>query len=421
MEPSTEHIILLTKQRHLETLDELAVHIDFVEILGAIIHQLQIERGASCLYLASAGTRFGHERSDIIAQNHQLPHQFGDALRLHLDCDSANAQQLNLISWILLGFEQLTALRHAVTLLKVSFPDCLKAYSELIHNFIALIFEITDNTLNSTISAYLVALYNLVHGKEYAGQERAVGAYMFGSGHIDPAHQAKLAGLIELQERHFELYTQFATSPHQATWLALEQSPLQAQHQSLRQPLLKNKAGAVLEAQVGQVWFETCSERLTRIWEIQQSFMQMMKKRLLLLQAQAQQELVSTRHTLQRLQVQQNGRQPLQANDFKLSAPVAHAFAFMQAQEQIAYPIESIMALLQQQSQQIAEIEMELSETKQALSERKHIERAKGMLMQQQDMSEVEAYKWLRRTAMDQNRKLVEVAENVIQLCRQRG
>lgn len=421
MEYSTEHIILLTKQRHLETLNKLASHIDFVEILGAIIHQLQTERGASCLYLASGGKRFGQERSDIIAQNTTLPHHFGEALRLHLDCSAANAQQLNLVSWILLGFEQLTALRRAVTLLKVSFPECLKAYSQLINNFIALIFEITDNTLNSKISAYLVALYNLVHGKEYAGQERAVGAYMFGSGLVDATLQAKLIALIELQDRHFDLFNQFATAPHQASWSAFEKSALQVQHQALRQQLLKSKPDATLEPQSGQVWFDTCSQRLTRIWEMQQTFMQMMKQRLLQLQTTAQQELESTRHALDALQKQRDQHMPLHADDFKLSAPLEHAFAFMQVQDHSVYPIESIMALLQQQSQQIAEIEIELSETKQALSERKHIERAKGLLMQQQGFSEVEAYKWLRRTAMDQNRKLIEVAENVIQLYRQRA
>jgi len=33
-------------------------------------------------------------------------------------------------------------------------------------------------------------------------------------------------------------------------------------------------------------------------------------------------------------------------------------------------------------------------------------------------VDEVEAYKWMRKTAMDQNRKLIDVAENIIALHR---
>lgn len=48
------------------------------------------------------------------------------------------------------------------------------------------------------------------------------------------------------------------------------------------------------------------------------------------------------------------------------------------------------------------------------LSERKLVERAKGLLMQYHKLPEAEAYSLLRRSAMQGNRKLVEVAREVI-------
>jgi response regulator NasT len=56
----------------------------------------------------------------------------------------------------------------------------------------------------------------------------------------------------------------------------------------------------------------------------------------------------------------------------------------------------------------------ELDRTKQALDERKLVERAKGILMKQRSLSEDEAYTLLRKAAMSDNRRLVEVAEAVI-------
>ena len=56
----------------------------------------------------------------------------------------------------------------------------------------------------------------------------------------------------------------------------------------------------------------------------------------------------------------------------------------------------------------------ELEETRNKLAERKVIEKAKGLLMQQKGYSEEEAYQALRKLAMDRNQRLAEVARNVI-------
>jgi two-component system, response regulator / RNA-binding antiterminator len=58
----------------------------------------------------------------------------------------------------------------------------------------------------------------------------------------------------------------------------------------------------------------------------------------------------------------------------------------------------------------------ELEKSRAALNDRKRIERAKGLLMTHRDLSEEEAYKTLRRMAMDQNKRLVDVAEAVLNL-----
>jgi response regulator NasT len=56
----------------------------------------------------------------------------------------------------------------------------------------------------------------------------------------------------------------------------------------------------------------------------------------------------------------------------------------------------------------------ELQATKQALEERKVIDRAKGLLMKARGIDEDAAYALLRKTAMDQNKKVVEVAQALV-------
>ena len=57
------------------------------------------------------------------------------------------------------------------------------------------------------------------------------------------------------------------------------------------------------------------------------------------------------------------------------------------------------------------QMQSELDAAKQALEDRKTIDRAKGILMRQRGISEEEAYNLLRKTAMGQSRKVIDVAQ----------
>jgi response regulator NasT len=56
----------------------------------------------------------------------------------------------------------------------------------------------------------------------------------------------------------------------------------------------------------------------------------------------------------------------------------------------------------------------ELSDTRQKLAERKVIERAKGLLMARQRLSEDQAYQKLRSMAMNKKLKLAEIAQRIL-------
>ena len=61
-----------------------------------------------------------------------------------------------------------------------------------------------------------------------------------------------------------------------------------------------------------------------------------------------------------------------------------------------------------------ARLQAELDSAKDALQERKVIDRAKGVLMKAKKLTEEEAYALLRKTAMNENKKIVEIAQSVL-------
>ncbi|MYM55808.1 ANTAR domain-containing response regulator [Thalassovita mangrovi] len=62
----------------------------------------------------------------------------------------------------------------------------------------------------------------------------------------------------------------------------------------------------------------------------------------------------------------------------------------------------------------VRQMRTELAETRRALEERKVIDRAKGLLMKAKGIDEDAAYALLRKTAMDQGRRVAEVAEALV-------
>ena len=94
----------------------------------------------------------------------------------------------------------------------------------------------------------------------------------------------------------------------------------------------------------------------------------------------------------------------------------AYIVAGLQA-ERIRPILEVAMARFQHEQalrQELANTRSELHELSAALQDRKVIDRAKTLLMQRQQLSEEAAYAKLRKTAMDKNLKILEVAQRML-------
>jgi AmiR/NasT family two-component response regulator len=65
--------------------------------------------------------------------------------------------------------------------------------------------------------------------------------------------------------------------------------------------------------------------------------------------------------------------------------------------------------------EEIKKLQDELKSTKNALEARKHIEKAKGILMDRMNLKEVEAMKRLQKMSRDKNKKLVVIANELIE------
>jgi response regulator NasT len=76
--------------------------------------------------------------------------------------------------------------------------------------------------------------------------------------------------------------------------------------------------------------------------------------------------------------------------------------------------ITSILDLCISRFNAFSRLQTELDRAKGALEERRIIDRAKGVLMQARKLTEEQAYALLRKTAMNENKKIADIAQSVL-------
>lgn len=421
---SVSRLVLRARGLEIDAVRHLAGRAELVDVIGQLIHALQRERGATSLFLASQGQRFGEVRQTTIAEARPIEAQLRSCFEVQLDpSQGASARMLSLMAWVLLGLDALDDLRAQIDRRALSAHDSVAAYSRLIAGLVELIVHVADAALLPGISRRLVAFLHLVQGKEAAGQERAVGALLFASGQCSEAHQHRLVHLMDAQDRNFQVFAEFAEPSLRSRWELQQLTPGMAKLERMRRTLCTAKPAAALDSNLSDPWFEVCSDRIAELWQLQVELVRQLREDCEAQIRQAEQELQDSEGLLRHL------RDNPPAHTHAVECFFDVALPLQTVPELIAPPSmprpasatestepPSLVELLQSQSERLVRMESELEAARRALHERKVIERAKGVLMSRLGLNEEAAFRALQKTSMDQNRRLLDVAEATLSL-----
>jgi hypothetical protein len=399
----------------IDELDQLARTSALVATIGRLVHALQRERGLSNVFLASGGRRFAVERAEQSAVCLRME----EAVRAgfdRLDADAGGigngARLFSRIAWVLPGLDALPALRGRIGALELSAAEATAAFIKLIAGLLAVVFEAADGATDPEVSRLLVAMFNFMQGKEFAGQERACGAAAFASGRNDADRQQQWLHLIESQERCFQVFAGFAGEAMAERWRA-SQSPAQlAEQERLRRIACAAPAGVALDPELSSAWFDCCSRRIDAMQSIEECLAADLRSICEGRIARARAELQAHEALLARLPADEAAPSAAFFDEPPVEPSPSPALG---TSATYGRQLErSILEMVQEQSQRLQAMSEELDTVRAALNERKLVERAKGLLMAHRRLSEEEAHKMLRGTAMSQGRRLVEVAESVL-------
>ncbi|MDP2418690.1 MAG: nitrate- and nitrite sensing domain-containing protein [Hydrogenophaga sp.] len=416
------NFLVAAKRCEIAALQALALTSALVNVTGRLVHGLQRERGLSNLYLGSHGARFAPERQAQIGECQSAESDLRACFD-SLDTESAavgnGARLFSRIAYVLHGLDALPGLRAQVAQHNWTARKTTDAYVRLIAGLLAVVFEAADSATDPEISRLLVARFNFMQGKEFAGQERAAGSALYACGRADANEQQRLLHLIESQERCLQVFTEFSSATLGALWAQSQPSNTLAELERMRRVLCTAAHGATLDASQSPVWFACCSLRIDRMKVVED---QLAGELLRVCEC----KIAAAQHDLQAFSaLNPSARQEADTLSFfkephalidpKGLTSNAGAPPLTPTLQGYGLHLErSILELVQEQARRLQSMADELDTVRASLNERKLVERAKGLLMAHRQLSEEEAHKTMRQMAMNQNRRLVEVAEAVL-------
>ncbi|SDO11530.1 nitrate regulatory protein [Vreelandella arcis] len=407
---SAQQLLLTAKRCDIDNLTHLATTCEIVGDISHFIHMLQRERGASTIFLVSQGVRFKQRRA-----TYQQHSQDAEALmRRRLEAlgeearPQAAARLLRRIANVWYALDELSALRHAIDTFAITPDAATQAFNRLTSGLLAIVFEAADTAIDPDITRTLVAIFHLMQGKELAGQERACGAFGFTQGHFDNAHSSLLTQLITDQQRCFDTFVEFAPSEAQQRW-EQELSPRTLSGiGQLRDIACQRATHPDTSDSLGETWYELTTLRIDSIKRVEDALNDQ-------LTALCHCKINQAHAALEKAKADPcaNALSPCaQLLALSSTEPLGDLTA-----NALDSPLgRSLIELAQAQSSRLQGLSDELENTRKALRERKLIERAKGLIMAHQEMTEEEAYRFLRTTSMNQSKSMADMAQSILDL-----
>jgi len=412
--------LIASKKCDLLSLEQLLHMGKLVVCISNLVHVLQRERGASNIFVGSGGTRFADQLPQRVEESCAMAEQFRACLEgidTQTGCHPGSSRLFSGLAYVIQGLDELKRVRSDILSLRISPEAIIDGYSELIRGLLAVVFDAADSAADPDISRILVAMFHLMQGKELAGQERALGAAGFARGSFDNGQRERFRHLIESQERYFQIFATFANPESLALWQAITTEPCTAELERLRRVALAAADGRA-DTALSDTWYDESTRRIDLFKEVEDR----LEAHLTTL---CEQKIADARADLDSHcdQLQALAQQPTECGAFAIFLNSGDGDAEA-GNDPGPYSTEcaspqlgrSLIDLVQSQSVRLQAMSEELNEARTALTERKVIEKAKGLIMKHRQMSEEDAFRFMREVAMSQQRKLVDVASDTINM-----
>ncbi|MDX5363560.1 MAG: methyl-accepting chemotaxis protein [Pseudazoarcus pumilus] len=232
------------------------------------IHRLQVERGASGVFLSSGGQRF----ADTLPGYRTESDAAIEALRRQVGTTDAAAlpEVAEVLGEALSRLDALASTRGAISQQAIDAPASGAWYTGTINRLIASMAAVARFNEDPTIAQRASAFESLVRAKESAGLERALNAQIFAANFSTPEQYELLGRHINRQDAFFEMFRTAAGSEEIAALEALQQSAMTQDVMTLRARIVELQMLGGFNVKP-EDWFAASTRRIEGLRNIEQS------------------------------------------------------------------------------------------------------------------------------------------------------
>ncbi|MBY0432098.1 MAG: nitrate- and nitrite sensing domain-containing protein, partial [Rhodospirillales bacterium] len=257
--------VVLEKQRLLVEAQALRQLVSFAGEVGTLVHQLQLERGQSTVFVSAPDL----PADDIHAQwrasddSRQRFRALGQAF-LRRQLDPSLGRHLGIALSDLKGID---ALRQRIGDRLLSPLATVQTYTLTINRLLDLAGQLPALSSDGRISGLAAAYVSLLQGKERAGRERAIGAGLFGTRDRDAEAYRLFVALGAQQHAFFTDFRGFATSELVAMLdegLESGQDEFHRMRATVLDSVVTGHFGTVTAAE----WFAVATRRIDRLRDV---------------------------------------------------------------------------------------------------------------------------------------------------------
>ena len=257
------HFQTAAKMRQVEQVTE------FGGELSALVHELQRERGRSAGFVGSGGQ--DSYRTALMEQRGRTDlalnrYEASKAVIRDFAREGAFAARLNSAESLLRGID---AHRAEIEAGDLGLAQTVQPYTETISSLLLIIAEASHLANAERTSETLIAFLSLMHAKENAGIERAVGSNAFASGQVSPAAHQRAISLMARQNAFLEEFRELMEPQWRRRLDALLASAEARAVDEARAVLISGGYDGEATGYTGTQWFGLTTQRIDLLMELE--------------------------------------------------------------------------------------------------------------------------------------------------------
>ncbi len=261
--------VLVTQQlgfyNELKTISELTL---LSKKIGALVHEIQKERGNTAGFLGSNGTNFKTQLKDQRLLTNKALTQYNDLIKKSNFTGSTKFS--NLIASTKDQLASLESKRSLVSEQKLPLKDALVYYTSINTDFLNAIGEITNLSSNTKISRVSSAYSAFTKGKERAGIERAVLSNTFASDKFNEGMFIKFNELVVAQKTYYDVYHSYGSKEQIRLLEECLESEVSTEVNRMRKVAMDNALSGGF-GEDPKYWFGTITKKINHLKDIENS------------------------------------------------------------------------------------------------------------------------------------------------------